>query len=232
MSQELYIETLLDCFNMTECTGAPTQSDPNSCLLLSHSPAIPNAKDTKYFQQMIGRLMYVSMLTRPDIAFSVNQCARFMLNPGPEHILAVKHILKLKYRRQKGNTGNILESYADSDHAGDQDTSHSVSGYYYVLLLNSAVISWQSVRQQVTALSSAEAEYYAASVAGTDVTYMCHVLQDLGYEQKDPTTLWEDNMACIYMSQTSVMYHKASHIDTLVYHLHKLCKAGVMLLLK
>eukprot|EP00961_Rhodomonas_salina_P185443 2503820-Rhodomonas_salina.1 len=62
--------------------------------------------------------------------------------------------------------GNVLESYADSDHAGDQDTHHSVSGY--VLLLNSAAISWQSVRQQVMALSSAEAEYYAASVAGTD----------------------------------------------------------------
>eukprot|EP00961_Rhodomonas_salina_P037912 509227-Rhodomonas_salina.1 len=103
--------------------------------------------------------------------------------------------------------GNVLESYADSDHAGDPDTRCSVSGY--VLLLNSAAISWQLVCQQVTALSSAEAEYYAASVAGTDVTYMRCVLQDLGYEQTDPTTLWEDIMACIYMSQTSVMYHKA-----------------------
>eukprot|EP00961_Rhodomonas_salina_P259186 3501865-Rhodomonas_salina.1 len=112
----------------------------------------------------------------------------------------------------------------ESDHAGDPDTRRSLSGY--VLLLNSAVISWQSVRQQVTALSSAEAEYYAASVAGTDVTYMRRVLQDLGYEQTDPTTLWEDKMACIYMSQTSVMYHKARHIDTRVYHLRELCKAG------
>eukprot|EP00961_Rhodomonas_salina_P063420 851982-Rhodomonas_salina.2 len=49
-----------------------------------------------------------------------------------------------------------------------------------ILLLNSAAISWQSVSQQVTALSSAEAEYLAASVAGTDVTYMFCVLEDLG----------------------------------------------------
>eukprot|EP00961_Rhodomonas_salina_P104631 1408650-Rhodomonas_salina.1 len=64
---------------------------------------------------MIGGLMYASTLTRPDIVFSVNQCARFMLNPGPEHILAAKRILKylkatkhlqLTYRRQKGNMGN------------------------------------------------------------------------------------------------------------------------------
>eukprot|EP00961_Rhodomonas_salina_P180723 2439154-Rhodomonas_salina.1 len=73
-----------------------------------------------------------------------------------------------------------------------------------LLSLNRAAISWQSVRQQVTALSTAEAEYYAASVAGTDVTYMRRVLSDLCYEQLAPTVLWEDNMACIYMSQTSV----------------------------
>eukprot|EP00961_Rhodomonas_salina_P256713 3468723-Rhodomonas_salina.1 len=102
------------------------------------------------------------------------------------------------YRRQKGKTGNVLESYADSDHAGDPDCDTSSSASRYVLLLNCTVISWQSVCQQVTALSSAEAEYYAASVAGTDsdVTYMLHVLEDssLGYLQKEPMVLWEDNI--------------------------------------
>eukprot|EP00961_Rhodomonas_salina_P020257 271912-Rhodomonas_salina.1 len=39
-------------------------------------------------------------------------------------------------------------------------------------------------------------------------------------------------MACIYMSQTSVMYHKARQIDTSVYHLRELCKDGVMVLEK
>eukprot|EP00961_Rhodomonas_salina_P120621 1623198-Rhodomonas_salina.1 len=39
-------------------------------------------------------------------------------------------------------------------------------------------------------------------------------------------------MACIYMSQTSVMYHKARHIDTRVYHLRELCKDGALVLEK
>eukprot|EP00286_Rhodomonas_abbreviata_P017291 CAMPEP_0181333462 /NCGR_PEP_ID=MMETSP1101-20121128/25689_1 /TAXON_ID=46948 /ORGANISM="Rhodomonas abbreviata, Strain Caron Lab Isolate" /LENGTH=42 /DNA_ID= /DNA_START= /DNA_END= /DNA_ORIENTATION= len=38
--------------------------------------------------------------------------------------------------------------------------------------MNGGAVSWQLVRQQVVALSSAEAEYYPASVAGTDVTYL------------------------------------------------------------
>lgn len=119
-----------------------------------------------------------------------------------------KH-LKLTYRRQNdaSGSGNVLVSYADYDHAGDPDTRRSVTGSGYLLLLNGAAICWQSVRQQVTELSTAEAEYYAASVAGTDVTYMHCVLGDLGYEQLAPTVLWEDNMSCIYMSQTSVRTH-------------------------
>eukprot|EP00961_Rhodomonas_salina_P229192 3097745-Rhodomonas_salina.1 len=39
-------------------------------------------------------------------------------------------------------------------------------------------------------------------------------------------------MACIYMSQTLVMYHKARHIDTRVYHLLELCKDGALVLEK
>eukprot|EP00961_Rhodomonas_salina_P181474 2449294-Rhodomonas_salina.3 len=57
-------------------------------------------------------------------------------------------------------------------------------------------------------------------------------MEDLGYKQEQRIVFWEpeDNMACIYMSQTSVMNHKARHIDTRVYHLCQLCKEGVMVL--
>eukprot|EP00961_Rhodomonas_salina_P149811 2016947-Rhodomonas_salina.1 len=62
---------------------------------------------------------------------------------------------------------NCLYCYADSDHAGNPDTHCSVTGY--IVMLNGAAVSWQLTSQQVTALSTAEAEYYAASIAGTDV---------------------------------------------------------------
>eukprot|EP00961_Rhodomonas_salina_P220286 2978209-Rhodomonas_salina.2 len=71
-----------------------------------------------------------------------------MSNPGPEHIAAAKRILqylkgtkglKLTYRRQLLETENHLICYADSDHAGDPDTRHSVTGY--VVMLNGAAVS-------------------------------------------------------------------------------------------
>ena len=125
---------------------------------------------------------------------------------------------------------NTLEAYADADHAGDPDTRRSVTGY--VITLNKTAVSWQSARQHVTALSTAEAEYYSASVAGVDITYHRRLMEEMGHEQQAPTITWEDNMACIYMSRTSVMYHKARHIDTRVYRLRELCKDGTMRLEK
>ena len=39
-------------------------------------------------------------------------------------------------------------------------------------------------------------------------------------------------MACIYMSESAVMYHKARLIDMRVYHLRELCKEGQLKLVK
>jgi hypothetical protein len=99
-------------------------------------------------------------------------------------------------------------------------------------MMNGGAVSWQSTRQHVTALSTAEAEYYAASVAGVEITYMRRILEEMGYSQREPTVTYEDNMACIYMSRTSVMYHKARHIDTRVYRLREMCRDGIMIMEK
>ena len=53
------------------------------------------------------------------------------------------------------------------------------------------------------------------------------VMGQFGYEQEDPTIIFEDNWACIYLSKNSVLYHKSKHIDVQVYHLRDLCNTGV-----
>ena len=55
--------------------------------------------------------------------------------------------------------------YSDSDHAGSIDTSKNTSGMLY--FLGKCLVSWQSVKQQVVALSSCEAEYIVAFSAST-----------------------------------------------------------------
>jgi hypothetical protein len=57
----------------------------------------------------------------------------------------------------------VLGGYSDSDQAGDVDSRKSTYGVFFFLC--DSIISWQSTKQRVVALSSCEAEYIAASVA-------------------------------------------------------------------
>eukprot|EP00961_Rhodomonas_salina_P121067 1629329-Rhodomonas_salina.1 len=52
-------------------------------------------------------------------------------------------------------------------------------------------------------------------------------MEELGYAQTEATPMFEDNMACIYMSESSASFHKVQHIDTRVFHLSELCKTGI-----
>ena len=42
----------------------------------------------------MGSLMYAMLCTRPDICFVVGMVSRYQSNPGEEHWIVVKHILK------------------------------------------------------------------------------------------------------------------------------------------
>eukprot|EP00961_Rhodomonas_salina_P277265 3746935-Rhodomonas_salina.1 len=94
MSQQKSVKTLLERFHMSECNPSPVPVTPGSRMLRMHCPAVPNKEQTKLYQQIVGGLMYAVTFTHPDISHSVNQCAKFMSNPGQEHINAAKMILK------------------------------------------------------------------------------------------------------------------------------------------
>ncbi len=77
----------------------------------------------------------------------------------------------------------------DADWPGCPDSRKSTTGY--VLLFNGAVIAWKSKRQNVVALSSAEAEFMAASSLVQEVIYIRRLLDRLGFPQNNPTLLLE-----------------------------------------
>ena len=126
-----------------------------------------SAQHLSEYRRIVGQLIYCMIGTRPDIAWSVSQCARFFSGPAPCHLTAAKRILRylagtidkpLTYSRDHPLGG--LLGFCDADWAGCKDSRKSTSGW--VLKLAGAAISWYSKRQSVVALSSAESEYIAA----------------------------------------------------------------------
>ena len=46
------------------------------------------------YASAVGSLMYAMLCTRPDICYAVGMVSRFQSNPGLDHWIAVKQILK------------------------------------------------------------------------------------------------------------------------------------------
>jgi hypothetical protein len=240
MDQRAYIENVLKRFKMEKCTAKPTPLVPHIHLSKHDCPKTVNKEDLKFFQQLIGSLMYIACGTRPDIAYAVNTCAQFMSNPGPSHIAAAKHILRylkgtsdvgLTYSKQPKELANQLYGFVDADHASDSDDRKSVGGY--VLMLGGAAISWSSRKIKVVAISSFESEWYSASICGCEVTVIRRLLEEIGFPQAKPTKVFEDNAACIYSSMDSKpMNPRSKHIDTRVFKLKEFVKDGILTLVK
>ena len=86
--------------------------------------------------------------------------------------------------------------YCDSDHAGCLATRKSTSGLAKKWV--SHTIRTSSTTQGVIALSSGEAEFYAAVKAASNAIGMQSMARDLGIELK--IRLWVDSTACIGMA--------------------------------
>ena len=93
LSQEMFVNTLLTRFNLEGINPKLTPAEPNTHLLRSDQPVHPDKEMVRLYQQKVGSLMYLACFTRPDIAYAVNQCAKFMSNPGPTHMQAANRIL-------------------------------------------------------------------------------------------------------------------------------------------
>jgi hypothetical protein len=167
------------------------------------------------YRNLIGSMLYLSCWTRPDIAFAVSELSRFVSSPCQIHMLAAKHLLRylkgtkdlgLQFTKPKDqssrNQTNILWGFVDSDWAGCPLTRRSTTGY--VLMLNGAAVAWKSKRQPIVALSTAEAEFVAASSMIQETIYIRTLLHNLGYSQTAPTIIYEDNATCLKWANGAV----------------------------
>eukprot|EP00961_Rhodomonas_salina_P118396 1593735-Rhodomonas_salina.1 len=105
--------------------------------------------------------------------------------------------------------------------------------------MNNSPVSWRAKRQSCTTttstvtLSSAEAEFVAASMCGQEVIYLRNLLRDLGHSQGDhPTVIYEDNASCITMSENPVNAERSHHIDTRVWFLRDMIRDKLLRLRK
>jgi len=95
-------------------------------------------------------------------------------------------------------------------------------------MMNGGPISWKSQRQDNVSLSISEAEFVAASHAGQEAIYLRETLTDFGFSRTKATPLYEDNLACVTMSENPVRRKFSRHIDIRKYHVRELVLNGFL----
>ena len=157
ISQEKYVNQVLERFNMQECKVAITPTVMG--LKLSKNDSSKDF-DPSLYKSIVGSLMYLTT-TRPDIMHVVSLISRFMEKPKEAHWQAAKRILRyVKGTKRFGilytaSENSELVGYTDNDWDGSVDDQKSTSGY--VFHMGSGAISWASKKQPIVALSTTEA---------------------------------------------------------------------------
>jgi hypothetical protein len=135
------------------------------------------------YREALSCLMYIMVLSRPDIAFVVSQVAQHCKNPGTAHWKGVQRIFSYLHGTSdyglcfSGNDHDELIGYTDADYAGDLDTRKSTSGY--VLIYQGGAVSWASRRQRCTSLSTTESECVAACEAAKEAVWIKRLLSEI-----------------------------------------------------
>jgi len=196
------------------------------------------------YLEIIGSLLYVTTMTRPDVAYYVTTLCKFMHDPSLEcYEAAISLLLYLGHTKEHvglhydgGTTappgfGRLepdafqVQGYIESNYgfvaysdASWRSTANKYSSYGYVVYLFGGVISYASKYLKIVAISSAEAEYAAASQTCREVTYIRNVCADLGLILQGPLALGVDNTAAIAICENPGITARNKHFDDQVHY--------------
>jgi hypothetical protein len=213
LGMKQHIIDMLEEFRMSDCNSSPNPIPSGHNL--SHGPW--QQANTILYQKAIGKLLYLARATRPDISAIVGILGQYVKEPLTNHWDAVIHVLKYL----KGTTdmelclsGKSLDviAYSDADWAGDTMDRKSRSGT--VIYLGNSAIVWSSLKQEVVARSTTEAEYIALSMTVTEVLWIRSILKELDIlAPYQSIPIFEDNRGCKFLAHNPHPTPKTKHID-------------------
>ena len=207
---------------MADCKALSTPMPTDTVRILCRSirgkeqppPTVP-------YRELVGGLMYLSIVSRPDIAYSVGILSRYMYNYSMHHWKAAKNVLL--YLKGTHNYGIVYNgkkeflAYCDADWGGDVKSRKSTSGF--VATIGGTALAWKIKLQSVVAASTLEAEYISQALATRELLWLRGLAIDMGMMTKNSVlALHGDNTGAIALAHESSITPKTKHID-ISYHL-------------
>ncbi len=153
--------------------------------------------------------------------------AQFLENLGWKHWEAVRKIFqylkgtrdwKLVYGGQKQD----LQGWVDADGAS-QEHQRAISSY--VFMIDGGAMLWSSKKQELVTLSTAEAEYVAATHAAKEALWLHSLIGEIFSPLESSTTLFGDNKSAIALANGGQYHSRTKHIDIRYHFIHYIIEA-------
>ena len=244
IDQRLYVKKLVEKF----CPkGAEKKASPCSPLLFQKlKPADNDLEREKAsrlpYLQLIGSLLYLSCMTRPDVAYHMAILCSMMHDPT---VKAYNAALDLLAYVAHTSTGHLYFSGSSAAPAGIPDVHHAhivknhgmvlysdaswhkpdslgYNMFGYVLYLYGGPVSFASKKLKVVALSSAEAEYAAAAYACKELQFVRNLCDFLGVKLHGPTIVAVDNQAAIKIAENMGVTGRNKHFEDAIHYFRHL----------
>jgi len=239
LDQSKYIKDLLNKFIPNSDTIAFGRKIPYPVSRVkelheaSSDAEIEKVKALPYLQ-LVGALLYLSTMTRPDIAYMMSILCSFMQNPSMQCYEAAQSVLlyvghtrdlSLRYSHTYA-VPECFRSYWQSIHDNcgvyaysDASWTAPKSTCGYSVFMSGAPITWSSRKLNVIADSSALAEYSAASAATKELGFIRNLLNELDVGLQGPFALAVDNTAAIKISEQRGVTKLTKHFDFAAYRI-------------
>lgn len=228
ISQSRYIKQVIADFSLSEAKISEVPMNNNYEKDNNEFEILPDAEK---YRKLIGCLLYISVISRPDISASVSILAQKISRPTQRHWNELKRIVRylkgtIDFKLKLGNI-NVdapLIGYADANWADCKLNWKSNSGHIFFVF--GAAISWCCRKQPCVALSSTEAEYISLCEAGQEAIWLRRLLNEFDIDMKTPTVIYEDNQSCLKFSEEERLSNRTKHIDTKRYFIRDHVKKG------
>jgi hypothetical protein len=170
LSQEKYIQDLLDRASLTDHRTAETSMELNVHLTPTDGESL---EDPTYYRHTVESLVYLGVI-RHDISYSVHILSQFVSASTQIHYSHILHVLRylhgpISHRLFFSRSSSLqLQAYCDATWTSDPSYRHSLSTYY--IFLSGSLIVWETKKQVAISHSSAEAELRAMTLMTVEVT--------------------------------------------------------------
>jgi hypothetical protein len=218
LSQSRYIDEMAEEYKLENTVKAVLPST-NAASINSRdtSDLIPEKEINSTYRKLLGKLLHLSVHTRPDISTVTSYLGQFAAKPTVDKykclIRCLQYVINTKDRciRLKPDHTKLM-GYSDASYNSNKMDSRSQTGYVLAFGKHGYVSS-NSSKQKCVSTSACEAELMALHELAKLAVTIRRFMIEQGYPQ-GTTLLHCDNNAALHMAFNGCgSWKKSKHID-------------------